>query len=164
MVTVDRESDTIRLVHYTTQEYFERTQKEWFPNAELEITTTCVAYLSFSTFSSGFCQTDGEFEARLRSCPQYDYAAHNWGAHSRQITGCDQVIINFLTDTTKTEAAGQALMAIKRPWYQYSRNFPKRITGLHLAAYFGVYEAIHRLIRDLLNIEPKDSYDRTPLL
>lgn len=33
LVTVDEESDVIRLVHYTTQEYFERTWISWFPNA-----------------------------------------------------------------------------------------------------------------------------------
>ena len=32
LVTVDEESDIIRLVHYTTQEFFERTQNIWFPN------------------------------------------------------------------------------------------------------------------------------------
>jgi hypothetical protein len=30
LVTVDEESDVIRLVHYTTQEYFERTWTSWF--------------------------------------------------------------------------------------------------------------------------------------
>jgi hypothetical protein len=34
LVTVDEESGIIRLVHYTTQEYFQRTQKIWFPDAE----------------------------------------------------------------------------------------------------------------------------------
>ena len=34
LVTVDEESDIIRLVHYTTQDYFERTQRDWFPDAE----------------------------------------------------------------------------------------------------------------------------------
>ncbi|KAJ9412468.1 hypothetical protein QL093DRAFT_2570550 [Fusarium oxysporum] len=38
LVTFDEESSIIRLVHYTTQEYFERTQKRWFPEAESEIT------------------------------------------------------------------------------------------------------------------------------
>src|SRR6187549_3428053 len=52
LVTVDEESRIIRLVHYTTQEYFERTQKQWFPYAEADITTTCVTYLSFSIFES----------------------------------------------------------------------------------------------------------------
>lgn len=55
LVTINEESDVIRLVHYTTQEYFERTQKQWFPNTKSDITDTCVTYLSFSTFDSGYC-------------------------------------------------------------------------------------------------------------
>src|SRR5271170_7755755 len=42
LVRVDEESGIIRLVHYTTQEYFERTQKSWFPHAETDITKTCI--------------------------------------------------------------------------------------------------------------------------
>jgi hypothetical protein len=33
LVIVDKESDIIRLVHYTTQEYFERKQNYWFSGA-----------------------------------------------------------------------------------------------------------------------------------
>src|SRR6185503_5211905 len=74
LVTVDKESSIIRLVHYTTQEYFERTQRYWFPNAEADITTICATYLSFSTFESGFCLTDDDFEERMQSNNLYDYA------------------------------------------------------------------------------------------
>jgi hypothetical protein len=56
LVTVDEESNIIRLVHYTTQEYFERTQRQWFPHAVTNITTICVTYLSFDEFKSGICQ------------------------------------------------------------------------------------------------------------
>jgi hypothetical protein len=65
LVTIDEESGIIRLVHYITQEYFERTQSHWFPQAESEITTTCITYLSFNVFESGLCQTDDEFGKRL---------------------------------------------------------------------------------------------------
>ena len=57
LVTVDEESDIVRLVHNTMQEYFEQTQNRWFPNAVVKVTTICVTYLSFSVFESGFCQT-----------------------------------------------------------------------------------------------------------
>src|SRR5277367_5976341 len=50
LVTVDEESGIIRLVHYTTQEYFERTQSQWFPNTHTNITIICVSYLSFNEF------------------------------------------------------------------------------------------------------------------
>jgi hypothetical protein len=66
LVTVDQESGIIRLVHYTTQEYFERTREKWFRNADIDITAICVTYLSFRVFDSGFCQTDAEFEERLQ--------------------------------------------------------------------------------------------------
>lgn len=86
LVTVDKGSDIIRLVHYTTQEYFERTQKQWFPNAEEDITMICVTYLSFDKFDSGFCLTDEDFEGRLQYNRLYDYAARNWGHHVRHQT------------------------------------------------------------------------------
>ncbi|KIM95293.1 hypothetical protein OIDMADRAFT_34064 [Oidiodendron maius Zn] len=34
LVTIDEKSGIVRLVHYTTQEYFERTQRRWFSKAE----------------------------------------------------------------------------------------------------------------------------------
>ncbi|KAF4633060.1 hypothetical protein G7Y89_g5056 [Cudoniella acicularis] len=96
LVTVDEESSIIRLVHYTTQEYFERTQNYLFPRAESEITATCVTYLSFNVFESGFCQTDDEFEKRLQSHKLYDYASHNWGHHARVASILTPEVISFL--------------------------------------------------------------------
>jgi hypothetical protein len=75
LIAVDEQSDIVRLVHYTTQEYFERTLS--FPNAEKDITVACVTYLLFDNFATGFCRTDEEFKARLRLNPLYDYAARN---------------------------------------------------------------------------------------
>ena len=138
-LVIDEESNIIRLVHYTTQEYFVRTQKQWFPHAEVEITVTCVMYLSFSTFESGFCLTDAEFEKRLRSNRLYDYVAHNWGHHARNTSNIDEVL-NFLQSKTKVEAANQALLAVKR-WpghLNYSQEVPQQVQGLHLAGYLGL--------------------------
>ncbi|KAL2140845.1 hypothetical protein VTI28DRAFT_3172 [Corynascus sepedonium] len=83
LITVDEESNIIRLVHYTAQEYFERTWKRWFPNAQVDITDICSTYLSFSSFKSGSCRTDAEFEDRLRLNRLYGYAARYWGEHAR---------------------------------------------------------------------------------
>jgi hypothetical protein len=105
LVTVDEESHIIRLVHYTTQEYFERTQEQWFPRAEAEIATGCVTYLSFSVFESGSCQTDDEFEERLRSNLLYDYAAHNWGHYARQALTLCPGVMDFLECKAKVEAS-----------------------------------------------------------
>src|SRR5271170_209685 len=119
LVTIDTQSDIVRLVHYTTQEYFEQTQKDWFPNAETDITITCVTYLSFHTFESGFCQTDKEFEKRLQLNPLYDYAARNWGHHARAAsTEVEKLILSLLESETKKSAANQAMFASREDsWY-----------------------------------------------
>ena len=163
LVTVDGESGIIRLVHYTTQQYFQ-TQKRWFPNIEIDITKICVAYLSFSVFESGFCQTH-EFEERLQSHPLYDYAAHHWGHHAREALILIPDIIGFLERKAQVEASSQALTAVKQ-WsgdLTYSQRGPKQMTGLHLAAYFGVNEAANTLLTHGQSADLKDSYGRTPL-
>jgi hypothetical protein len=113
LVTVDEESKIIRLVHYTTQEYFEQTQNHWFLCAESEITTTCVTYLSLSIFESGFCQTDDEFAERLYSHHLYQYAAQYWGHHSCKASNTSQAVVDFLENDTNVEASSQALLTFK---------------------------------------------------
>jgi ankyrin repeat protein len=163
LVTVDEESRIIRLVHYTTQEYFERTQQDWFPNAESKITRICVTYLSFSIFESGFCQTDAEFEERLRLNQLYNYAAHNWGNHAcKALTLCHEVM-DFLECEAKVEASSQALMAVKQYYSDYSQEFPRQMIGPHLAAYFGLKEAMITLLENGHDLNSKSSNGQTPL-
>ena len=111
LVTVDEESDIIRLVHYTTQEYFDQTWATWFPNGQTDIAKTCVTYLSFKAFETGISHTHEDFKARLQSNILYDYAARNWGHHARvsSIEG-GKLILDFLESTAKASASSQAMM------------------------------------------------------
>ncbi len=151
LVTIDEQSGVIRLVHYTTQEYFERTQQQRFPDAEVNITKTCVTYLSFNEFESGICLNDEEFEERLHSNPLYDYAAHNWGHHAREASGAFASIpevVTFLENNAQVEASSQALLVEKR-WsghVEYSQKFTKQMKGVHLAAYFGIRPTVQLLL------------------
>lgn len=52
LATVDEEGGVIRLVHYTAQEYFERTQKDWFPTVEFDTTVSDGETLLVSTTSA----------------------------------------------------------------------------------------------------------------
>ena len=163
MVVVDEESNVIRLVLYTTQDYFEARKKYRFPDTESNFTMICVTYLSFNTFESSPCLTDEEFEARQQQNPLYDYAARNWGYHDQAAaTKLDQLILDLLETDAKVEASGQALMASK--YYSGCNHYgPKQITALHLAAYFGVNKAASTLLRPGRRLDSKDSYGQTPL-
>ncbi|KAK4232838.1 hypothetical protein C8A03DRAFT_39511, partial [Achaetomium macrosporum] len=165
LVTADEESGIIRLVHYTTQEYFVRTWKRWFPDAQADITDVCTTYLSFSAFESGPCRTDAAFEDRLRLNPFYDYAARYWGEHGREAGGISRVALNLLKSDSLVEAHVQAMMTIKQPWSSesYSQRFPKRMQGLLVAAYFGILEATETLLQRSNNGDLKDSFGRTAL-
>ena len=175
LVTIDEESNVIRLVHYTTQEFLERMQKHWFPNAETNITRICVSYLSFHSFECGPCQTYNEFEKRLQSNKLYHYSSCNWGHHAREASNLCLEVMNFLNCKAKVQASSQALMNI-RHYLSFSEN-PKT-TGLHLAAYFGIEGAIEALLQKKVEIdatntdghlkkhtdlESKDEYGQTPL-
>ena len=170
LVTVDEESNIIRLVHYTTQEYFKRTQNYWFPNIEADISIICVTYLSFDVFKHGFCQTDEEFEERLRSNQFFEYATQNWGYHAHKASPLSQVlnhaIVDFLSSEAKVNTSSQGLLAFKRYFshLNYSQDVPERVTGLHLAAYFGARAVVKLLLETgKVDVDSKDSWGLTPL-
>ncbi|KFZ00411.1 hypothetical protein V500_01061 [Pseudogymnoascus sp. VKM F-4518 (FW-2643)] len=167
LVTVDEESAIIRLVHYTAQEYFERTQKVWFPDAETDIAEICITYLSFNDFETGICQNDEELDKRLQSNPLYDYASSNWGHHARKGFTLIPEVISFLETKGQVEASIQALFAQEsrsgdiQQVSGYSQTRP--MTGLHLAAYFGLKDAVNSYLETGLSAQLKDSSGRTPL-
>ena len=166
LVTVDEESGIIRLVHYTTQEYFERTQKHWFQDAEADIANICVTYLSFTVFESGPCEKYEEFRERLRSNHLYDYAARNWGYHAREnLMEARAIVIEFLKSEAKVAASIQLLMLSQNDVYApYSQMIPRRIKGVHVAAYFGLWKSLITLLEDGLDPNFKDEHGQTPLL
>ena len=166
LVIEDKKSNIIRLVHYTTQQYFEKTKMKWFPNAEINITMACITYLSFSTFERGFCVTDDEYGERLRSNPLYEYAAQNWGYHA-----CDArdaqieiggLILAFLKSDHKVSSSIQALM-VSRSHKNYSQMFPGHLRGVHLTAIFGLKEATVTLLKNGNDLNLKDTNFRVPL-
>ncbi|KAH7120600.1 ankyrin repeat-containing domain protein [Dactylonectria macrodidyma] len=163
LVTVEEESGIVRLVHYTTQNYFERTWSSWFPTTETDLTTICATYLSFGIFGSGFCENYDAYEKRLQSHPFYEYAAQNWGYHAREAAP-SQEVLRFLENSAKVESSSQALMARKLDEWPlaHSPRMPRQITGLHLAAYFGVEYAARHLLDKGIAVT-KDSLGRTPL-
>jgi hypothetical protein len=163
LVTVDEESGIVRLVHYTTQEYLERTQEKWFPKAQSDITEVCITYLSFRVFKSGPCQSYKEFEQRRILNALFDYAAHNWGHHAREALTLVPGIMSFSKCKEKVDASIQGLFAIKfRYSYGYAR-FNENMTNLHLTAYFGMKEATIALLQSECNPDLKDDNGKTPL-
>jgi ankyrin repeat protein len=164
LVIVDEVSNIIRLVHYTTQEYFKRIREKWNPNAQLEIASACLTYLSFHPFKSGSYRSNEEFRGRLVFL---NYASRYWARYARTVQKqVSEVALLFLQDGNLVSRATETILRI-----DYGNNilsFPREVTGLHLTAEFGLLHLLERLLSQPSGdagavADSNDSNGQTPL-
>ena len=73
------------------------------------------------------------------------------------------MIIRLLESGAKVSSCSQAMMAPGSYLINYSQMVPRRMTGVHLAAYFGRVETTMTLLKNRHDLDSKDTYGRTPL-
>ncbi|KFX88304.1 hypothetical protein O988_09060 [Pseudogymnoascus sp. VKM F-3808] len=140
-----------------------RTQSKWFPQIETDMAAICCTYLSFDEFGSGLWLKKEELQQRLQEHVLYDYASHNWGLHAREASILTPEVTTFLEKDAQVEAASQAqLRGFNLRIAVVGFLQPHEMTGLHLAAYLGLEDAVQFLI-GRQNPDVKDSHGRTPL-
>ncbi|KAK7223507.1 hypothetical protein V2G26_011510 [Clonostachys chloroleuca] len=133
LVTLDTESNVIRVVHMTTQEYFEGTHDRWLPNAENEITRACITYILFDVFKSGPCLSDNEFTERLESNQLYRYAIDHCVCSLQDSAELQEETMILLRSKGSLEAAIQTYIAAKYispmyPFANHSQSFPQGVS------------------------------------
>jgi hypothetical protein len=170
LVTIDRESDTIRLAHETTQQYLERILVHWVPLAETDLAKTCLTYLMFQEFASGVCLDDEEFEARLQKNALLDYASRNWWKHAQNSSDeiVKQMALLFLRHDGMVSNAIQVMLDLGYRYEGYSQHGPAKVNGIYLAAYLGLKDMIEMVLKNSdqikdLNADAKDRWGRTSL-
>ncbi|KAG9496567.1 hypothetical protein J7337_011343 [Fusarium musae] len=146
------------------------------------ITASCVTYLQFTAFGSGQCEVkesrryqseavqhvQSAFHKRLLDYPLYLYAAKNWAHHARE-TGTRSEVINFLKSEPHASASSQLVPAFQSGPADLRRPYRKklvrlgRVTGLHLAAYFGLHVEAAGLLSNGMKPDVRDGWGRTPL-
>lgn len=146
----DGGKEAVRLIHYTAHEYLTKVENKWYPSNHSDIAATCINYLSLEDFKDGSL-LGPSFYKRLDLYPFYQYAAENWGYHVTSSLYYDwEHIVSFLRKGAHVDAAGQILSAhylyrscglIEPPQDLYC-------TGLHLAAIYGLKEAVIMLCRE----------------
>ncbi|KAI9778250.1 MAG: hypothetical protein M1839_008274 [Geoglossum umbratile] len=166
MVTVDQESNVIRLVHYTTQEYFERIKTSRFPDAQTNIATACLTYISFDVFAEGYCRSSQELEIRLQKYPLLEYAARHWSDHAcgEPEEAIKELALRFLSQSSKVMCYAQATHARARHFGD-GPYFVKQTTGLHVVASTSLMKVMRLLLeRGDVEADSRDEYCWTPLL
>lgn len=164
IVAVQEDSNTVGLVHSTTQEYLERKASEFFPDAQEEIVRTCLTYLSFQEFEGGPCNSDKEVETRLQERPLLQYASRHWGHH---ITGLleeteEEAILDFLNHSSKMASSLQILHIRAHKLERYTQFYPRNVTALWLAAYFGLSRIAKLLLENGVEDDGHDNFGTRP--
>jgi ankyrin repeat protein len=168
LVAVDQESTIIRLVHATTQEYFEQVLSKWNPGAQEEIATACLTYLSFDTFQSGRCESDETFEKRIAENGFFDYSTRHWSEHVRPVQNTiSSLALSFLCDDILVDCAIQGALTGSYKYNGYSQRYPGT-KGLHLTARCGLLHLTQELLMGKytgckVEADSKDGYGQTPL-
>lgn len=81
LVIIDSTSQIIRLVHYTTQEFFDKSRLDIFKDADLDISRACLTYLSYNIFSKP--PIPQVAWKALQSYPFLNYASRYWFLHAK---------------------------------------------------------------------------------
>ena len=120
LVEVDKDSNIIRLVHFSLEEYLQSQEHNLFQDADLTISRTCLKYLSFNSLRGMSYLNRPAFDTTLRERPLLDYACFQWGRHAEQydVTLYQDLALPLLKD-------GQSLLAIARVRDAKSPDFRK---------------------------------------
>ena len=167
LITLDAQSRTMRLVHFTVEEYFRGMQQKWFPDADRRISKTCLTYLSFDIFESGRCLFDQELEVRLHKNRFLDYAARNWGHHVSRVEdhAVENLALEFLGSNSKVSCSNQVMLAPESGYRHryFSQDLRDQVFGMHLAANFGLRSIVKMMLEAGTAVDAKDSAGQTPL-
>jgi len=145
LVTVEKSSSTVRLIHYTLQEYLSRNS-DLFIKPHSRIAEVCLTYLNFRHVR-GFSPT-------LRSIPPtipfVEYASCYWSTHAGLGTteGVKRLALELL-DGYDRHISSKILLLHRmdswdRPFDQ--EDSPRGFSGVHAAAYLGCPEITGALL------------------
>lgn len=158
LLTVDEESQTVRFVHYTTQEYLQRMKDKWLPRAEAAMVSMCtVAWeVAYHRKGVGIAQLS-EFDSYAS---KYGLGHFDAVLNDSRYVECDHTEVwMFLQDTARVDAAmPQDLLS----WSLGTHRTRK--TGAHWSASLGLTGILKNLISKGFDVDQKDYLQRTPLM
>ncbi|OBT65133.1 hypothetical protein VE03_04735 [Pseudogymnoascus sp. 23342-1-I1] len=169
LVTVDDKSNIVRLVHYTTQEYFLRIRQDWNPTAQEDITTTCLTYLAFEPFKTGVSSDIEKLDDILDRYILFDYACQHWAHHAMPVQEelLDLALV-LLKDIELVSYLVYSASDLRDNVLSPTIFPPHRInaTGVHIAAKLGLQYLLRGLLigpGEINGADVKDDFGRTPL-
>ncbi|KAL7907265.1 purine and uridine phosphorylase [Trichoderma velutinum] len=171
LVVIESGTQTVRLVHYTAQEYFERSSNPWMEKSQIIIANICLSYLSFSKIRSVFALSGVDYEDDEEIL--YKYVIEFWGHHTTEALAQGfevQRVTDFLEYTTESDLWCDSLIQIdlaENSSFAESENdllqTPEHVVALHVAACLGLSQVVAKLISKGYSPDVRDKRCRSPL-
>ena len=122
LVIIDSNSQIVRLVHYTTQEYLDKERMLLFKGINVDISRACLTYLSCNIGTEDQYQGGGRW--LFKSHPFLDYACRYWFSHARNVLLAENPDSSFVKVLTRFKSSRSINFSVHLLWgllYPYSR-------------------------------------------
>ena len=168
LVTIDEQSSTVRLVHFTLQEYI-AAHPDLFITPHSMMAEICLTYLNFQSI----CDLSSCFDTIPSTMPFLHYASCCWGFHAKKhlTEGVKQLALRLLRRDAGHISADILLREESVDFWSWSDQRHGKhpdlrgFTGLHYISYMGIIEiAIAMLDMKVWDLNGRDSNGATPLM
>ena len=140
LAVVDAETSTVRLVHYTLQEYLSRPGI--LPDAHKVLAQSCLAYLNYDKVK----ELPANHIPNLGDIPFLEYSSLFWGSHAKVILS-DRAKFLALELLNLAGNHISSTLLVKKIDTFHSCSLPHhQWPALHCASYLGIVEAVVCLI------------------
>ena len=160
LITVDKEESTVRLIHFTLQEYLS-SHPDIFSKPHSVMAEICLTYLNSESVKA--LSTDPSPD--IQNAPFLKYCSAYWGMHAkRELSDYGRSLALELLKENYSQISTRSLFAqVKnfRPWNFHTLS---PFSGLHCASFFGIVEVVVGLIEmECYDINEGDFSGRGPL-
>lgn len=166
----------IRLAHLSVKDYllsdelknnlalsmFYLTPEE----ANHELATDCITYLTLDTFASGPVEKAEDWEARLWNHPLLKHASKSWSYYFRAAKPTTEltVLVSDFFSASSTETFMSWIQVLNSNWIFNWNDYPRHATPLYYAASFGLSDLVKNLLKNGDDVNtPGSRFGGTPL-
>jgi len=142
LITVDKEASTVRLIHFTLQEYLS-AHPDLFTKPQSAMADICLTYLNSQQVKA--LSTDPSSDTQ--NAPFLEYCSVFWGVHAkRELSDHGGSLVLELLKENYGPISTRLLLAQAKNFYVWRFSTLSPFSGLHCASFFGIVEVVAGLI------------------
>jgi len=160
LITVDKEASTVRLIHFTLQEYLS-SHPDIFSRPHSAMAEICLTHLISEQVKAIWIVSS----LNTQNTPFLEYCSVYWGAHAKkELSDPGRLLALELLKEPYGQIPTKLLLAQTKHMYPGDLATFHPFSGLHCASFFGIVEVVAGLIElEYYDIDGEDFLGRTPL-